>query len=91
MNSKNFSNKKGAIVPIQSYLVYPQVGEKQVLINQLNQFSECEVLESTNEDVVILVTDTQDDKEENLLQENLNAITQISGMALVYAHNETDK
>ncbi len=71
-------------MPICSYLVYPRVGEKESLITNLNKISECETIESTNEDIVVLVTDTADDIQEGILQENLKHIPQIQGMALVY-------
>ena len=72
-------------MPICSYLIYPQSGEKKKLISHLNRFSECEALESLNENMVILVTDTKDDIQEGILQENLKLIPEIQGIALVYA------
>ncbi len=72
-------------MPIQSYLVYPREGEKQNLNLNLNSLANCETVESTNEDIIILLTDTANDYEEGLLQENLKAIPQLQGMALVYA------
>lgn len=72
-------------MPIQSYLVYPKADEKKNLILNLSNIPCCEVLESTNEDIIILLTDTADDLEEGQLQENLKAVPQLQGMALVYA------
>jgi len=72
-------------MPINSYLVYPRLGEKEALITHLNKISECETLEASNEDIVILVTDTTDELHEGILQENLKLIPEIQGMALVYA------
>ena len=71
-------------MPVCSYLVYPRAGEKDALITHLNQISECETIESTNENIVVLVTDTADDVQEGVLQENLKRISQIQAMALVY-------
>ena len=71
-------------MPICSYLVYPRIGKKEELISHLNDFSECITVNSLNKDIVILVTDTKDDIEENDLQESLKLIPEIQGMALVY-------
>ncbi len=72
-------------MPIQSYLVYPRNGERGELISSLKNTPFCEILESNNKDIIILVTDTEDDYQEGMLQENLKLIPQIQGMALVYA------
>ena len=58
-------------MPVCSYLVYPRTRCKEKLISHLNNFFECEALESLNENIVILVTDTKDEVEEGILQENL--------------------
>ena len=71
-------------MPIHSYLVYPHIGKKRALITNLNKISGCEILDSSNEEIVILVTDTGNDIQEGVLQENLKTVPQIQGMALVY-------
>ena len=75
-------------MPIHSYLVYPHTGEKKALITNLNKISGCETLESRNDEIVILVTDTESDFQEGLLQEDLKLLPQIQGMALVYGQEE---
>ena len=75
-------------MPIQSYLVYPRQGQKQTLLSILNQTVHCRTLESLNNDVLILVTDTLNNEEEEILQENLKLIPQIQQMALVYAQED---
>ncbi|MBT6325375.1 MAG: hypothetical protein HOJ35_05360 [Bdellovibrionales bacterium] len=72
-------------MPIQSYLVYPRKDKKQKLLSHLRKLSGCETMESTNEEIIILLTDTSSDFEEGQLQENLKAIPHLEGMALVYA------
>ncbi len=72
-------------MPILSYLVYPREGKKEELISSLQKISSCEIVESINKDVVILLTDTKNDYEEGLIQENLKQVPEIEGMALVYA------
>ncbi len=82
---KNIKIPRGTFMPILSYLVYPREGKKERLIRSLQKISSCEILESTNEDILILLTDTKDDYEEGLIQENLKQVPEIEGMALVYA------
>ncbi len=72
-------------MPIQSYLVYPTRGNRDDLINTLNAISDCEVTESTNEDIFILLTDTENEEKEYQLQDKLKMIPGIQGMVLVYA------
>ncbi len=75
-------------MPIQSYLVYPRQGQKNTLASILNRTAHCQTVESLNKDVLILVTDTLNNEEEGILQENLKLIPEIQEMALVYAQED---
>lgn len=72
-------------MPVQSYLVYPRENMRSDLISKLSNLNECEVLESTNEELLILLTDTQDSYAEGMLQEELKLIPEIQGISLVFA------
>ena len=78
-------------MPIYSYIVYPQKGEKEKLAAQLNAMHQCEAFPSTNEDMLILATETADNIQESLLQEGLKLIPQIQAMALVYGQETPDE
>ena len=73
-------------MPISSYLAWPVSQNKTILARELNKFSQCEAIVSTNEDVVVLVTDTKDEQEEENLQEELQNIKSLGNLTLVYAH-----
>ena len=64
-------------MPILSYLVLPQTGAIEQLCTDLSAMECCEVIPSDNEEVVVLVTDTPDEKTEKTLQ-NLPSLQSIS-------------
>jgi exosome complex RNA-binding protein Rrp4 len=75
-------------MPIKSYVAFPHKGEKNQLIKVLENTKHCEVVPSTNKDVLVLVTDTKNDQEEEILQQALDAIEEIEHLNLVSGFNE---
>lgn len=81
-------------MPIKSYVAFPRKGEKDLLIKVLENTEHCEVVPSTNKDVLVLVTDTSNDIEEETLQQILENIEEIEHLNLVSGFSEdtsTDK
>ncbi len=74
-------------MPIKSYLVHPQVGRKVELLDALSAFEECEVMPATNEDILVLVTDTIDEASEELLKEKIEKIESLKLLAMVSGFN----
>ncbi|SNY99967.1 chaperone NapD [Flagellimonas pacifica] len=70
-------------MPIKSYLVHPSEGKKDQLAQKLSNMEHCEVLPAENEEVLILVTETNSKQEEEILKENLEQISDIKLMAMV--------
>lgn len=70
-------------MPIKSYIAFPQKGEKNKLIQMLTDTAYCEVVPSTNKDVLVLVTDTENDQQEDELQKVLENIEEIEHLNLV--------
>ncbi|UTW66552.1 chaperone NapD [bacterium SCSIO 12643] len=70
-------------MPIKSYLVHPMDGQKEQLIQKLEKIPFCELNPSTNEDIIVLVTDTSSIAEEKELEQKFEAISEIKNMALV--------
>lgn len=70
-------------MPIKSYLVFPESGKKDVLQQELEQFPQCEVYPSTNEDLLVLVTDTTAKEEENQLLESINGLNFLKHLSMV--------
>ncbi|WP_298533665.1 hypothetical protein [uncultured Algibacter sp.] len=74
-------------MPIKSYLAHPHDGKKQHLINALSEIKECEVMPATNQDVLVVVTDTLDDASEDLLQVKIEKIDSLKLLAMVSGFN----
>lgn len=70
-------------MPIKSYLVHAFEGKKDKLVDALNRLPQCQVNPSTNQDVVVLVTDTPTVQAEKKLEEIFESIPEIKNMALV--------
>ncbi len=70
-------------MPIKSYIAFPHSGEKNQLITALKSTENCEVMPSTNKDVIVLVTDTKNDQQEEKLQQILHSIKEIEHLNLV--------
>lgn len=70
-------------MPIKSYLAHPQEGEKGHLIKSLTTLIQCEVLPAENQDLLILVTETNSSQEEDDLKEKLEAISSLKLLVMV--------
>lgn len=70
-------------MPIKSYLVHPTEGKKGALAGELSNMQQCEVVPAENEEVLILVTETNSKQEEEELKEKLEQLSDIKLMALV--------
>ena len=73
---------------VRSYLVYPNQIDKSELADLLNSYPCCEAIPSSNENMLILITTTTDEKQENDLQEKFKSMPQLATMALVFAQEE---
>ncbi|MDC9721418.1 MAG: hypothetical protein PSN34_01425 [Urechidicola sp.] len=74
-------------MPIISYLVYPQEGKKNELLKNLSLFDNCEVIPAENEDILILITDTFDNKAEEQLLEKVDALESLKLRSMVSGFN----
>ncbi|AUP77622.1 hypothetical protein [Flavivirga eckloniae] len=74
-------------MPIKSYLAHPQEGKKDDLIKALSTLKECEVTPATNEDVLVVVTDTPDDASDKILKEKIEKIDSLKLLAMVSGFN----
>ncbi len=74
-------------MPIKSYLAHPYSGQKEALIKALSAIAECEVLPSQNKEVIVLVTDTENEAQETELKEKLEVIESLKLLALVSGFN----
>jgi len=75
-------------MPVKSYLVFPNEGKKDNLVDQLRQFDWCEVMPAENKDLLVLVTDTSDENEEEKCLSQLNELNTIKHYTLVSGFEE---
>lgn len=78
-------------MPIKSYLVYPEEGKMKEVTNELTSIKECDVISSTNTELLVLTTDTETPFDEELLQEKIDAIKGIKMLSLVSGFNNEKK
>ncbi|MBT3871265.1 MAG: hypothetical protein HOF75_01380 [Flavobacteriaceae bacterium] len=74
-------------MPIKSYLAHPHNGQKETLIQELSALKNCEVIPAENKEVLIVVTDTDSKAEEDIIKEQLEAITSLKLLAMVSGFN----
>ncbi|GAA4272840.1 hypothetical protein U6A24_06125 [Aquimarina gracilis] len=74
-------------MPIKSYLAHPYSGKKDELIQALSSIKQCEIMPAQNKDLLILVTETNNEAEEDILKEKLDTIDSLKLLALVSGFN----
>lgn len=70
-------------MPVKSYLAHPHKAKLDELVNELQQIENCEVIPSTNEELVILVTDTTDEFSDEKLLSEINQIKSLKMLSMV--------
>ena len=77
-------------VPIKSYIVWPVPGKAAELESSLLQIPGCEVLPAENQELLLLVTDTPGDPEEEALTARLEALETLQCLSLVAGVGEQE-
>lgn len=75
-------------MPIKSYLAFPQKGMKDHLHRALGKISGCEIVEAKNREVLIVLSDTTNQEEEDFLIHQLQQIKSLHHLNLVAGFNE---
>ncbi len=70
-------------MPIKSYLIHSHEGKYTELLNELSTISSCEVIQSENKEIAILITDTNSDLKDKNMQIKINAIKSLKMLSLV--------
>lgn len=76
------------VMPIFSYLAIPRNGAKETLCAELSALPYCHVLPATDQDVVVLVTDTPDEPGEESLQGKLKELQSLQSLNLTFGYDE---
>jgi nitrate reductase NapAB chaperone NapD len=73
---------------IQSYLVYPQLGHIQQVLQTLQRIHGCQAFPAANRNVLVLVTETNDRGEQTALEQRMEQLPGVECLALVSAWSE---
>ena len=73
-------------MPVFSYLAYPKPGAKEALLNDLAALDYCEATPAENGEILILLTDTPDEKSENALQKKLKTLKSLESLGMTFGH-----
>jgi len=84
---KFVKSKEPNIMPIKSYLVHPHLGRKEELVTEISGIQECSVIPAKNEDILVVVTETNNKEEEDILQRKLESIDSLNLLAMVSGFN----
>ncbi len=71
-------------MPVCSYLVYPVANKIPNLMQKLDQMKECDATLSEDEKMIILLTETENKKHEEKLQQDLKEIKEINCLVLSF-------
>ena len=74
-------------MPIKSYLAHAMQGKKDELMKALSAMNQCEVVPAENQDILALVTDTPNEKEEEILKEKIESLKSLKLLSLVSGFN----
>ena len=74
-------------MPIKSYLAHPHEGKKEELLEALAAINNCEAIPAENKDLVILITETETEFEEEQLKAKLETMPSIKLLAMVSGFN----
>lgn len=75
-------------MPVCSYVVYPVRGRKDALKEELSALPGCEVTPAENAELLVLVTDTADDRQEEAMQSKLRSLPDIQCLNLTFGQVE---
>lgn len=74
-------------MPILSFLALPQAGAMEQLCSDLSTMEYCEIIPADNQEVIVLVTDTPDEKAEQNLQKLLKNLPSLQSLSMTFGHN----
>lgn len=75
-------------MPVFSYIAYPEKGAKDDLFKDLSDINYCDVMPAENGDILLLVTDTPDEKQEKSLQKKLKNLKSLQYLGMTFGHTD---
>ena len=78
-------------MPIKSYLAHPYEGKKEELQQAISLLNGCEIIPAENKNVLVVLTESQNDIEDKNLKESIETIESLKLLALVSGFNTPTK
>ncbi|WP_298474823.1 hypothetical protein [uncultured Maribacter sp.] len=74
-------------MPVKSYLAYPLKGAKKALHDAIAKIDYCEVVAAENKDLLIVITDTKTQLEDENTKQQIETISNLKLLTLVSGFN----
>jgi nitrate reductase NapAB chaperone NapD len=75
-------------MPIFSFIAYPKSEMREQLIQDLSEMEYCEVQASDNQDVLILLADTPDEKTGKDLINNIKELDSLQSLNMTFGYTD---
>ena len=75
-------------MPVLAYIASPRSGEKDKLLEELNDMQHCEAFSADNAEILILVTDSPDREAEKKLQKQLENLESMESLSMTFGYND---
>jgi len=76
------------MMPIFSFLAFPENSMKDQLLKNLSLMQYCEVKPSDNKDVLILLTDTPDEETNKNLINQIKELPSLQSLSMTFGHTD---
>lgn len=77
-------------MPVKSYLAFPLDNQKEALKIELEKIEGCEAIEAENKDVLVVVTESSDEKADEALLAEIRNSKHLKHISLVSGFNEEE-
>lgn len=77
-------------MPIKSYIAHPVDGKRNELIMKLKEISLCNIIPATNQEIIIVVTDTFSPEEDQVLHDKLINLPELKHLTLVSGFSDEE-
>jgi nitrate reductase NapAB chaperone NapD len=77
-------------MPICSYLVIPEAGAARQVAGELSRIPGCEVVPAENHDLLVLITETSDPKQDQALRSRVEGLRGIEALMLTFGEIVSD-
>ena len=70
-------------MPVKSYIIIPQSDQKEQLVSEIGNIEGCEIHPAENQEVLVLVTDTENESDDKKLFTQIESNQNIKHISLV--------